>query len=369
VTTDAHALLAAWHAHAAALLPSGVAVWDAHCHTGSNDPDGFTNTAEATISALDDAGHERAVVMTSADPAGYPAQNDRILDEAAAARGRLIPFARIDPTRDGAVEEAERCLDAGHSGLKLHPRSERFDLGHPVVADVVGLAAERAVPVLVHAGRGMDPLGDRPVRLLDANPGLTLVLAHCAISDLGTLAPQARSHPGLLFDTAWWNPTDIAALLAWVDVSQVLYASDMPYGSPFMSSTITARVAVSVGLESGALAALFGGNLRRALDGVTAAGLGVARPLEIDPMLLRVASNLFGAVDSSFAGVLHAQPIELALAAATTADHVHAGLLDALRTTLEVARGLDERDRRVRLRLLIVALAAALTPAAGHPEL
>ena len=143
------------------------------------------------------------------------------------------PATASDVTRSGTV------VCEGHRGLKLHPRSDGFSLDDPAVWEIATLAAQRRIPVLVHAGRGMDPLGDVPVRLVDANPGLQVILAHCGISDLAALAPEARSRPNLLFDTAWWNPADLAALFGWVDAGQILYASDMPYGAPLMSATIS----------------------------------------------------------------------------------------------------------------------------------
>ena len=163
-----HPILAGWHELAAAQLPPSTSVWDAHTHTGDTDPDGFVNTPDALLAALDRADHAGAVVTTSADPLGYRLHNDRILDEAGQSDGRLIPFLRVDPNDASAVAETERSLDAGHRGIKLHPRSEDFSLGHSVVGEIAALAATKRVPLLIHAGRGMDSLGDTPVRLIDA---------------------------------------------------------------------------------------------------------------------------------------------------------------------------------------------------------
>ena len=362
-----HPNLAAWHDAAAAQLPPSTTVWDAHTHTGAADPDGFTNTPEALLEALDRAGHAGAVFTTSADPLGYRLHNDRILEEAAQSDGRLIPFLRIDPKDSSAAGEAKRSLDAGHRGIKLHPRSEGFRLDHPVVAEVAAIAAVRRVPLLIHAGRGMDPLGDTPVRLLDANPGLQIILAHCAISDLSKLAPESHTRPGLMFDTAWWNPADLAALFSSVDASQILYGSDMPYGAPLMSLTIAARAAIQAGLSGPALSAVFGGNLQRVLTGETATQIGVGVPTFVDPGLLRVASNLFGAIETTFAGITRSQPLDLARRAAETAPSPLEELYAAIRATIDAVDELQDEHPRQRLGLLVAACSAALTPAAGYP--
>ncbi|NQV06295.1 amidohydrolase family protein, partial [bacterium] len=140
-------------------LPAGSPVWDAHTHTGDRDPDGKTNTAESLLAALDGAGHDAAVICPSADPAGYPHNNDRVLEEAGGSGGRLIPFLRVDPKAGDPAAEVERCLDLGHRGIKLHPRSERFPLSHQGMDAVAAVAADRGVPLLIHAGRGIPSLG------------------------------------------------------------------------------------------------------------------------------------------------------------------------------------------------------------------
>jgi predicted TIM-barrel fold metal-dependent hydrolase len=364
-----HPILAAWNRAAVATLPPVTTVWDAHTHTGDTDPDGFTNTAGQLLATLDGAGHAGAVVCTSADPLGYRLHNDRVAAEAKASDGRFIPFLRVDPNAADALDEVRRSLDAGHRGIKLHPRSDGFRLEDPVVFDIAAIAAQRRVPLLVHAGRGMEPLGDAPLRLVDAHPGLEIVLAHCGISDLARIAPEARTRAGIKFDTAWWNPADLAALFGWVDAAQILYASDTPYGSPLMSSTIAARAAVQAGLSGPALKAVFGGNLHRTLAGEPTVSLGIGVAGVADPGLLRVASNLFGAIETTFSGLSRVQPLELALRSTETTPTPHDGLYRAIGMTIEAVLEMRDAHPRERLGLLVVACSAALTPAAGHPIL
>ena len=39
-------------------------------------------------------------------------------------------------------------------------------------------------------------------------------------------------HPNIFIDTAWWNPADHIALFSLVAPSQIVWASDSPYGLP-----------------------------------------------------------------------------------------------------------------------------------------
>ena len=68
------------------------------------------------------------------------------------------------------MEEATRCLDLGARGIKLHPRAQKFLLNDERLAPVFALAAERRVPILIHAGRGLPPIAAGLERLVDANP-------------------------------------------------------------------------------------------------------------------------------------------------------------------------------------------------------
>src|SRR5205823_11376974 len=130
-----------------------------------------------------------------------------VLEAARASDGMLMPFCRINP-HDDPVSEAERCLEAGARGIKLHPRAEEFTLDHPGVRAVVALADERTLPVMIHAGRGIPALGLHAVELTEKFPGARLILAHAAVSDLSWIWRVAPDHPNLFFDTAWWIPAD-----------------------------------------------------------------------------------------------------------------------------------------------------------------
>ena len=203
-------------------------LYDAHTHVGANDPDGFTQTPEQLLQALAPA-RARGVVFPMHEPGGYRAANEFVIEAAAASEGAMVPYCRVDP-RDSAVAEATRALDAGARGIKLHPRAERFGLDVPAVRELVALAHERRVPVLIHAGRGIPALGEHTVALSGEFPDAKLILAHGAISDLAWLWKVMPEHPNLFIDTAWWNPADLMALFCLAPPAQVLWASDSPDG-------------------------------------------------------------------------------------------------------------------------------------------
>ena len=259
-----------------AWLGGDVPWFDAHTHIGHHDPDGFEADPHELIEALDVAGQQRALVFAMQEPDGYREPNAWVLRSAAASGGRLLALGRIDPNAPDTMEEAHRCLAAGARGFKLHPRSDAFGLPHPVVEQVVALAAEHRLPVLFHAGRGIPDLGESVLHMAADHPDARLILAHAGISDLGLLGPRVAERANILFDTSWWHISDLLTLFSTVPPGQILYASDMPYGGPRFPSFTMLRCARAVGLTPEQAAAIAGGQLTRVVGGEDLVDLGPA---------------------------------------------------------------------------------------------
>src|SRR3954452_5638985 len=248
---------------ARSILPPGTRWTDVHTHTGFNDPDGVKGSAEEILAAMDRASCERAVVFTTHEPDGYPPANDRVLDECEASGGRMTALCRVDPNAGDPLPEIERCLARGARGVKLHPRSDSFQLPHPEVVRIVEFASGRRIPVLFHAGRGIPALGAEVIRLAREYPDARLILAHAGISDLGLIGPHLPELPNVFFDTAWWQVSDMLALFDVAPPGQILYASDMPYGSGRFASLNLLRCARQVGLSPDAVAVIAGAQAER----------------------------------------------------------------------------------------------------------
>ncbi len=107
-------------------------------------------------------------------------------------RGLVIPFATLDPRRDGAADEAAYWIEKrGFRGLKVYPRLG-FPPCHKVLMDrIYPMLVERNLPVMTHcSGGGVQgrylsrwkanewsaPLAWKPVR--DRFPDLRVCLAH-----------------------------------------------------------------------------------------------------------------------------------------------------------------------------------------------
>jgi predicted TIM-barrel fold metal-dependent hydrolase len=349
-------------------------LYDAHTHIGQNDPDGFKQTP----AELDDVmarADARAVVFPMHEPGGYPGPNDFAIASAAAS-DRLVAFCRLDP-RVSPAAEARRCLDAGAVGIKLHPRAEQFGLDEPGVREIVAVAHERRVPILIHAGRGIPALGENTVKLSAEFPDARFILAHAAISDLAWLWHVLPDHPNVFIDTAWWNPADLIALFSLVAPSQIVWASDSPYGMPIVSAFTHARCALQAGVGDEALRSIMGGQIARLVVGEDPAWVGEApgaSEAALHPLLDRVVTHLISAMGRAFGGGDPDESIALArLSCAVGGDAPHADVFGATEQLLELyyehlAPAPPGRGFPLAARFLIAALTVARTPAVPLPD-
>jgi uncharacterized protein len=264
----AQSLIADYDRELRATVPDGADIFDAHVHLG-NDIDGFRGTYDELEKELDSYGASRCFMFCMDEPdrhPGFRAPNDRSLEHAARSKGRFIPFVRLDLAED-PIGEAERCLDLGARGIKLHPRAQRFLLNDERLEPVFALAAERRVPILIHGGRGLPPIADHLHRLVDAHPEAQLIIAHAGIADLAALASHFSGKAGVFFDTSVWSPIDLLDFHHQVPPEQVLYASDYPYGRQPSSLLIALRTAIQAGLDEEDVRNMLAGNANRIAEG------------------------------------------------------------------------------------------------------
>ena len=305
------------------LLPTACELVDVHTHLGL-DEDGMQLSLERLLRMMDDGGVVRACVFPLHDPDRHPAYsvpNDRVLDWAGDAQGRLAPFCRVDPA-DNPVAEAERCLAKGARGIKLHPRAQGFSFAHSALGDIFRVAYDARVPILIHAGRGMAPIARALCDLALTVPA-TLILAHAGIADQAIFATRLVDHPGAFFDTSVLGPLDLSELFARVPAERVVFGSDPPYGRPLPAAYATVRIARSVGCDDDQLRLIMGGSASRILAAESPAA--VTRPvrgrrLELDGALSRIYVLAMNAIHSSMSGDQTAADWALELAQSACRD-------------------------------------------------
>jgi len=333
-----------WHRELQALLPADADIFDAHLHLG-HDIDGMVGDYDQLLEVMNSYEISRAFMFCLDEPDRHPsfsAANDRTLAFAERSNGRLIPFVRLD-LNESPIEEARRCLDAGARGIKLHPRAQKFTATDERLGPVFELAAERRVPILIHAGRGLPPIADGLRSLVERNPGAKLILAHAGIADMQALAACMRGRQGVFFDTSTWSPVDLLDFYRQIPPEQVVYASDYPYGQQPSSLLLSVKTAIRAGYNDDQLRLMLGGNANALADGTEPAEptepMGtdtIAMPLQFARIAqyLSMATPLLWSRQPDQVGVL-------GLAINTCAErNGHGDEVDKIRELLEAARDL-----------------------------
>jgi len=371
--------VAGWDERVRAGLPPELDIFDAHTHLG-HDIDGMVGVYDELIGGMDRYGVSRANMFCLDEPdrhPGFTAANDRTLEFAARSEGRLIPFVRLD-LNEGPLEEAVRCLDLGARGIKLHPRAQKFLPNDERLVPVFALAAERRVPILIHAGRGLPPIAEGLEKLVDDHPGSQLILAHAGIADLANLAHRFSGKRGVFFDTSVWSAVDLLGLLRLVPPEQIVYASDYPYGQQPGSLLLSLRVAQTVGFDERRIRDMFAGNANRIADGEEPLEPSAPQGIETlnQPLAqARIHQYLSMALPLLFTG----QPdgfgaLGLALNATEEPNGYHRAELDQIRELLVAGRDLwatladaAEGDRRTVVRTAVRLIQIADTVAVTTP--
>ncbi len=196
--------------------------------------------AAAMITMLDEAGIERAVLLSNAyryiDPAQVKAENDWTADEAAKYPERLVAFCGFNPLADYALEELARCAADQRfgRGIKLQFGMSAVNLADAAhvaqVKRVFQAANDSRLAIVVHMrGRRAHPYGAAQAQtfideLLAAAPDVPVQIAHFAGGGAANDPPSdealatfiaaiARQDPkvrNLYFDVALVAPADLS---------------------------------------------------------------------------------------------------------------------------------------------------------------
>lgn len=226
-------------------------------------------TADQVVAGMDETGVGVSVIagFAFAEPGLCRMVNDYVLDAVATHRGRLVGLACVAPDAPGAVDELERCLEAGLRGCgELAP-----EVNSPGLDAVGRCLNERGATLLVHSN---EPVGHRyPGKgrytpegcfaLAQAHPGLNIVFAHMGGGlFLYELMPEVRTAlADVYYDTAavpyLYGPEIYEVAVACTGPEKLLFATDYPLLSAARYMEGLER------LEPAARAAVGSGNARR----------------------------------------------------------------------------------------------------------
>ncbi|MCG9968323.1 amidohydrolase family protein [Pelotomaculum terephthalicicum JT] len=139
--------------------------------------------------------------------------NNYVSVQCAVYSNKLIPYGSINPLKDYAFEEIERCREELNlKGLKMHFANSGVDLKNPEhfnkIRKIFAYASKNKIPLLVHQRNVEEPYGSadakKLVGLLAQYPELKIQLAHlggwggfdhASYEYLQTLVQELKAHP------------------------------------------------------------------------------------------------------------------------------------------------------------------------------
>jgi len=153
----------------------------------------------------------------------------------------LVPFGSINPRLPDWQEDLRRCHeDYKMPGIRLHPNYHGYDLRDPAFAELLKLAAAKAMVVQIalcmedertqHPLMRVPPVDVAPLAdRLKAEPALRLVILNCypqlALTELVRVAPAGQ----VCFDLAMVEGVGgVARLVQSLSIERVLFGSHSP---------------------------------------------------------------------------------------------------------------------------------------------
>ena len=243
---------------------------DSHAHVDEVPALGWIDPAASLVELMDQAGVDRAVVMTYTEaPAVNPNALEYLADQIGRYPERLIGYVRLHPWYPEALDLLERAFgDFNMKGVKLHPVG---NLSHPaaeVTLRVIRRAAEHHAPVLFHCG---DEALTTPLQIAaaaEAVPQASIILGHMGgYFHVDEAIEVAARLPNLFLETsAMPYPEQIRRAVQTIGPGRVLFASDGPGCLP----RLEVHKVKLAGLGSSEEQRVFADNILELLDRVRA---------------------------------------------------------------------------------------------------
>lgn len=243
-------------------------------------------SAEKILSLLNEGRLDRAFILSGsyilgndliAGPDEYndvKKENNYLAIQYAKYPERLIGFFSVNPLKEYAIEEVDRCYDELKlPGLKLHFANSNVDLNNPEhlakIQELFAHCAEKGIPILLHFRNDSPEFGKKDVEILineviAKTPGLKLQVAHLGgyggfdkateeiistfieeyeksksldksniVFDISAVVVTENEEiKGVLYSTTEEQHKKIADYIRAWGIENVVFGSDWPYSSP-----------------------------------------------------------------------------------------------------------------------------------------
>jgi predicted TIM-barrel fold metal-dependent hydrolase len=192
----------------------------------------------------DNAPFERTAVFgLKARLTGYWVPDAYVADFVARAPDKLVGFACVDPTQEGALTDLRHAVeDLGLVGVKMTPMYAGFDPRDERCFPIYTYCQEHGLPILFHSGTTFNaaaPLGFTRPWLFDEvairYPELRMVLAHVGHPFCDECLVVIRKHPHVyadisaLFYRPWQFYNMLISAQEYHVTGKLLFGTDSPF--------------------------------------------------------------------------------------------------------------------------------------------
>jgi len=199
--------------------------------------DGTSQTVDELLVRMDELNIEMALACPF-KPLAYKLEqaNKDLAGAIETHKDRLLGAARVDPWQPNAAELLDWAVEAlGFRALFINPWEENFRVDFRQLDELMAVAAEKMLPVLVASGYPWLSEASQVCKLASRWPGVPIVMTNGGqinISGLGQAgaALALRQQGNLSFDTAGVYRQDfIEEMIDEFDGERVLFGSGAPY--------------------------------------------------------------------------------------------------------------------------------------------
>jgi hypothetical protein len=245
---------------------------DAHLHLDEKVDGTALGAAKELDRQLGEAGVDRAIVLhLEAQP--WSMQE---VAHAISKYPRLKAFVNVHPNKPDASTVLVDAIENHHYiGLKLHPRLQEFEMDDPRTANLVRLAGDLKLPVLIdafpdgtHLMQGFSPI--KYASLAKKCPDTRIIWAHMGGHYVLDFMMLAKRLPNVFLDFSYSLlyyrtssiPADMVYAMRSMKFDRIFYGSDYPDRPIDISLEMSLAFLDNQGVSKTELAKIMAGNAR-----------------------------------------------------------------------------------------------------------
>jgi len=211
---------------------------DAHVHFDEKVNGGATGAARELAQQAREAGIARVIALHLDIQPWTPEE----FSEAVTPHEEIKAFVNVHPKRSDAEQILRNAIEnLGFIGLKLHPKLQEFEIDSPQAVNLVRIAGDMGIPVLVdafpdgtHLMQGFSPI--RYATLAQKCPQTKIIWAHMGGHHVIDFMMLAKRLPNVYMDMSYSLlyyrgssvPMNMVYAMRSMRFERVFYGSDYP---------------------------------------------------------------------------------------------------------------------------------------------